>query len=155
MAMELFVLSDRRLSSIAEWQGAIDAEGFALRLSDATPFESVDGFLPARLEGRQTGFECAHWDAATLMSEAEGVEFDRAWTQALSFRWGGNFDEGDAAFMAAAAYARATGGIILDWDNSRVLTAEEMKSIALASLQSRPELEVAVRRLVDEFRKQP
>lgn len=43
MSMELFVLSDRRLASIAEWQRAINAESFPLRLSPETPFEELDG----------------------------------------------------------------------------------------------------------------
>ena len=49
MAMEFFVLSDRRLASIAEWQQAITAEGFQLLLSTETPFEALNGFLPAQL----------------------------------------------------------------------------------------------------------
>ena len=32
MSMEVFVLSDKRLGSIAEWQQAIDVAGFALTL---------------------------------------------------------------------------------------------------------------------------
>lgn len=43
MSMELFVLSDRRLASIAEGQRAINAESFPLRLSPETPFEELDG----------------------------------------------------------------------------------------------------------------
>ena len=46
MAMEIFALSDRRLNSIAEWQRAIDAEGFALQLSGETPFAQLSRFLP-------------------------------------------------------------------------------------------------------------
>ena len=43
MAMELYVFSDRRLASIAEWQRAINAERFSLRLLTETPFEELDG----------------------------------------------------------------------------------------------------------------
>src|SRR3972149_3206037 len=75
MAMELYVLSDRRLASIGEWQQAIDAEGFALRLSDETPLDAVDGFLPAQVNGKSAGFECNHWAAGELMTEAAGIEF--------------------------------------------------------------------------------
>lgn len=32
MSMEIHVLSDRRLPSVAAWQQAIDAEGFDLKL---------------------------------------------------------------------------------------------------------------------------
>jgi hypothetical protein len=43
MAMELHVLSNRRLSSIAEWQRAIGAQGFPLRLAADVQFASADG----------------------------------------------------------------------------------------------------------------
>src|ERR1700730_9443500 len=38
--MDVFVLSDKRLGSIAEWQQAIDAAGFALTLMDDGPFDA-------------------------------------------------------------------------------------------------------------------
>jgi len=65
--MELFVLSDRQLASIAEWQQAIAAEGFPLLLSTEIPFEALDGFLPAQLGEKPTGFECSHWDPRNLI----------------------------------------------------------------------------------------
>src|SRR5712691_386475 len=75
MAMELLVLSDRRLGTIAEWQRAIDAEKFTLRLSAETPFEELDGFLPAQFGDNETGFECAHWDARALIAESSQFDF--------------------------------------------------------------------------------
>ena len=46
MAMEMHVLSDRRLSSTTEWQRAIEAEKFPLRLEPNIQLASVNGFLP-------------------------------------------------------------------------------------------------------------
>ena len=37
MAMELFVLSDELLNSTADWQAAIDGEGYPLRLDGIKP----------------------------------------------------------------------------------------------------------------------
>jgi hypothetical protein len=45
MAMELFVLSDKQLNSVVEWQAAIDGEGYPLRLAGNMPIESLKGFL--------------------------------------------------------------------------------------------------------------
>jgi len=73
--MELCVLSDRRLSSITEWQNAIEAEGFPLILSQATPFDQLSGGLAAMLGDKRTGFECDHWDASEVITEAPEVEF--------------------------------------------------------------------------------
>jgi len=47
MSIEIFVLSDRRLGTIEEWQKAIDAEGFDLRLDVSRPIEDLSGYLPA------------------------------------------------------------------------------------------------------------
>ena len=47
MSIEIFVLSDRALGTIAEWQQAIDAEGFDLRLDTSRPFNALSGHLPA------------------------------------------------------------------------------------------------------------
>ena len=43
MAMEMYVLSDGQLGSIEEWQAAIDAEGFPLKL-DHTELKGHSGF---------------------------------------------------------------------------------------------------------------
>jgi hypothetical protein len=147
MAMELFVLSDRRLGSIAEWQGAIDAEGFALRLSAETPFEELDGFLPARLGDKHTGFECDHWDAREL-TESPKFEFDRQWAYALSFRFGGiDIYETPAAHIAGATYAAATDGVVLDLEVARVLSSQQALEAARDIEQSMPWLEGELRRM--------
>ena len=123
MSMELYVLSDRRLASIDEWQRAIDGEDFPLRLSTETPFDDVNGFLPMELRGTSTGFECDHWDAGSVLKDYADVDFGRAWTCALAFRWlGSNFAELLAAWMAGSAYARATDGVVFDLETGEVMT---------------------------------
>jgi hypothetical protein len=113
--MELFVLSDRQLASIAEWQQAIAAEGFGLVLSTQTPFNALDGFLPAELVEKQTGFECAHRDPQKLISEHPKFEFAARWRYALAFRWDGrDIFQTPAAWIAAAAYAKAVDGMLFE-----------------------------------------
>src|SRR5262249_27231339 len=125
MAMELFVLSDRRLRSIAEWQHVIDAEEFPLRLSTQTPFEALDGILPVSLGDHSTDFECAHWDAPELMADYAELDFGHPWTEALAFRWGGSsFYSTPAAYMAGAAYAKATAGVVFDCEQGKILTSQ-------------------------------
>lgn len=124
MAMEMFVLSDRELSSIAEWQAAIDASRFPLKLHDAD-LKTHSGFLPARLNERLTGFECDHFPAAEFMSEIPEVDFGHNWMFVLAFRWIGDFNEMLAACMAAAAYAAATEGVVLDDQEEKIRTAME------------------------------
>jgi hypothetical protein len=114
MSMELWIFSDRQLNSVAEWQEAIDREGYPLVLSSEAVVSELNGFFPMHLRGDLTGFECYHDDAAEFMQANPTVDFDRHWKYALGFRWGGNFNELRAAWMAATAYARATDGVIVD-----------------------------------------
>jgi hypothetical protein len=113
MSMELWVLSDKKLDSIREWQSAIGAEGYTLALKKDVQFENLKGFLPCQLNGQLTGFECYHDDPAELMRNNSSTDFGRDWKYALGFRWlGSKENETLAAWMAGTAYARATGGIV-------------------------------------------
>jgi hypothetical protein len=123
MAMELWVLSDKKLDSIGEWQLAIDAEGFPLILSDQPPFEKLKGFLPAQLRGERTGFECSHWPAGEFMRDKSKIEFGHEWRYVLAFRWRGDFNELRAAWIAGSAYARATDGIVFDDQEAKIRSA--------------------------------
>lgn len=123
--MEICVLSDTKLCSISEWQRAIDHEGFALRLSQEGLFAELDGFLPSMLQDKQTGFECYHVDPQELIETYDNVQFGREWKYAIELLWGGDFGEMQAACMAAAAYARATSGIVFDPQAGQLLTASQ------------------------------
>ena|SRR5579884_1345191 len=125
MSMELCVLSDMRLASMAEWQRAIDAEKGSLQLSAEGAVGEVNGFLPANLQGKQTGFECYHVDPHEITETYDNLQFGRAWKYGLVLVWGGDFAEMKAAWMAASAYARATSGVVFDPQASQLLTASE------------------------------
>jgi hypothetical protein len=130
MSMELRLFSDRSLRTIGEWQDAIVAERFPLRLSDATSLDAVEGFLPSYLRGNLTGFECNHWDAKKVMAEYPGVDFGHNWKYAVALRWlGSKRDEMLAAWMAATAYARATDGIVFDELDGKIRTASQALEI--------------------------
>jgi hypothetical protein len=130
MSMELWIFSDRQLSSITEWQAVIDAENYPLQLSDEKPFEKLNGFLPTRLRGELTGFECYHDDAGELMLKNAGLNFGHEWKYVLAFRWlGSKEDETLAAWMAGTAYARATDGVIFNDQDSKSRTASESQEV--------------------------
>ena len=133
MSIEISVLSDRQLASTAEWQQAIEAEGFPLRLDQTVKLDEASGFFPAHFGEKLTGFECSHDDAAEMIDSYSDIDFGRRWAHALGLRLGGDYDELRAAFMAATAYARATGGVVWDGESGEVMSpdraAEEARQI--------------------------
>jgi hypothetical protein len=129
MSIEMSVLSDRRLASTVEWQAAIDAEGFPLRLEPACALGEVRGFFPAHFEERLTGFECYHDDATEMMDDYPDIDFGRPWAHALGLRIIGDYNELRAAFMAATAYARATGGVVWDGESGEVMSPDRAAEV--------------------------
>lgn len=147
MPMQLSVLSDSRISSIAEWQKAIDAEGFPLWLSDADPSRN----LAAQLGDEETSIEYGVYDFLELKEAYKHVSFGHDWTYAITFTWSSDFAEEIAAWMAATAYARATNGVVFDGQEGRILTPEESLKIARDTEQRRPAMEAIVRDYIDQL----
>ncbi|QDM16255.1 hypothetical protein FNL55_09605 [Tardiphaga sp. vice352] len=154
MSMEIYVLSDRRLASVDAWQKAIDEAGLPLRLSGATPFAKLHGALPVVLNRRQTAFECDHCKARELMTETPSVDFGRAWTYALAFRWGGDVYAGASAYAAAAAYAEATGGIIFDCQEGKLISLQQAVDTSRELPQSQSVVDEAIRHVIEQFKKE-
>lgn len=124
MSMEMFVLSDRRLDSIAAWQEAIDRAGFNLRLDTSRTFDQLSGHLPAWRDEEHAGFECDQCDAAEILDAVDDLEFDHRYPCCLAFRFGGDLFAMWGAAVAAAAYTVATGGVLLECESGELLTAE-------------------------------
>jgi hypothetical protein len=137
--MEICVLSDVRLNSLSEWQHAIDAEGFALRLSGAKPFAELRGLLPSYLHNQKTAFECHHVPAKEMIDTYDNIEFEHEWKYVLAFVWGGDFTAMQAAWMAATAYARATSGAVFDEEAGEILTAVDALTVVQDMTRRRAE----------------
>jgi hypothetical protein len=140
MAMEIYALSDRQLNSLADWQRAINAEGFPfpLQLSANTPFADLSGFLPVRYENVQTGFECDHWDPRSIITEYPDIGFGHPWKYALAFRFGAKPGELESAWMAATAYARATRGVVFDTEEGKLFKPDEAAQVIRKIENNRP-----------------
>ena len=130
--MELFVFSDQPINAMVDWQEAIVADGFDIKLYGEIAFEDLRGFLPMRLEGAGTGVEVGHTDSAESIDwfEKDGFSFDHRWKHALWFCWGGDLRELIVAYSTAASYARITKGVVFDCEEGKILGAEEALAVA-------------------------
>lgn len=155
MSMELHVFSDRRLNSVAEWQRAVDAEGFQLRLASDVRFATASGMVPATLEDKQIGFECYHDDAMETMGFLGVSNFTHFWKYALGLRWGADFSALEAAWMAATAYAAATAGIIFDHEEGRVFTPQQARELVARFISDRPNTKAFLEDIERKFGKKP
>jgi len=147
MSMEIWVLSDTQLNSIAEWQAAIDLESYPLQLSADATLAKLRGFLPMQLRGERAGCECFHDPVDELITTYSNVDFGHAWKCALGFRWGGSFTEMQCAWMAATAYAAATNGIVVDDQELRIRTPGESRSEVETIVRDMPKMEEWLRDL--------
>ena len=147
MSMEIYVFSDSQLPSVDAWQSAIDIDGFSLQLS------ADRSFAPAKLNDRQTAFECGHWDLADLVETHVDTDFGHRWKYTLSFRWGSNVYDGIAAYMAGSVYAKATGGVVFDCEEGKIISPERAGEIAFEIERQIPMIEEAMRRVREKLSK--
>jgi hypothetical protein len=145
MSVEISVLSDTQLNSIAEWQRAIDAEEFPLRLTDDAPLDAHGGSLVAHLRESETRIEYRIEEFGRTKEFYEKVNFGRDWKCLLVIPWIHGFDGLTAAWMAATAYARATSGVIFDPQEGEVFNLEEALKVIQGMERTRPEAEAALR----------
>jgi hypothetical protein len=153
MAMELYVFSNHQLTSMGGWQQAIDANGFPVGLPTRFPFDWENRVLPAEFRGRPTAFESKLCDASEHMAESPHIDFGRRWKHALVLRWGSDPYAGAAAYLAGSAYAQATGGVLLDCEEGKIISAKRAAEIGFEIERGIPMIEAAVRKVMEQFRK--
>ena len=118
--------------------------------------DTVDGLVLARLNGEQAGFECFNDNASETMRFLGNDHFDRRWKYALGFRWrGSNFEELQAAWMAATAYAAATGGIIFDHEQGKVFTPRQAREQVTKFVGNRRRIKAMLEDIKKQFSRKP
>jgi hypothetical protein len=145
VSMEICVLSDVRLVSIAEWQTSIETERFPLLLPrEKTLAKSGGGNLRVQLRDKETMIEYSVVDFSELEETYRNVNFGRVWKYVMAFIWSSAFAEEISAWMAATAYARATSGLVFDEHDGKLLTPAESLGVVLELERSLPEKETAL-----------
>ena len=147
MSMQICVLTDSLIAGIAEWQRAIDAEGFPLQISDDDPNRN----LAARLREEETEISYDTHDFRELEDTYANKKFGRDWTYAVAFTWSSDIPQAIASWMAATSYARATHGVVFDEQEGKLLTPEEAVQIVREIERDRPAMEAAVESFVRQL----
>lgn len=123
MSDGLYVLHDSDLPSLGEWQAALDSMGLKLVLDRRVSPAGHAGYFPARLGRKQSGFELHQEDGSDILANG-GTPTERPWKHATLLIW---HDETEllAAYMAGAALARATDGVVHDPLDAKTYTLDQ------------------------------
>jgi ketopantoate reductase len=90
------------------------------------------------------------------MNDLGAEKFNHRWRFALGFRWlGSRMDELQATWMAAAAYAAATDGVVFDCENGEILTAQQARHAVREIIRDLPRMTALLENIKQEFSKKP
>ncbi len=123
MSMEAYALCAGAMPGVAEWQAAIHENGFDLKLDAARIPPATQGHLPATWRRREAGFECQIIPLSDLTDTYTDIDFGGPWTCVYAFYFA-TLPACVGAWMAVAACAAQSDGIVFDPQEGQLLTAE-------------------------------
>lgn len=126
MEIDLYIFSQQKLSSIPDWQTAINNEGYDLRILSPLPFQSLSGYTPVRWRESDVGIDCFHIERDKVPPLFEGYD---AFPYVLGLRWQENYISQFAAYISALAYAKSTSGLIFLCSDRNLLKPEEFANL--------------------------
>jgi hypothetical protein len=130
MSMDLYVFVDHSSPlTVLEWQQAIDASHFPLRLDKKIDLKTLGGFFPVVLKNKKTGFYFSTADVGELGKEIPGLRQSPS-TAAYDFNFGGHFLEGASAYYLAATLVASFNGRAFDPQSGQWLDSKELQKIA-------------------------
>jgi hypothetical protein len=144
MAMELFVFSDKRLETITDWNATLVEMGFGVVIEDSRRIAELSGSQPTKLRGRDVWIEYDHFDPTKFFEEQDYVRKERNWKYLLAFRFGGDLYALTAVYMAAAAYAKATDGAVLDEYEPVFRSWQQVVQMAVDNDRDTPRIEALI-----------
>jgi hypothetical protein len=124
MSIENIVIFNRaRMPSPAQWQQAIAAAGFGLRIDRAFDPLAFSGHLPCSDGGVACGFEyfCDNLDQE--WSQDLKIELPASWDCVVCLATRSSYDDAAASCAAAAVLASMTGGALLEGGEAPLIAA--------------------------------
>jgi hypothetical protein len=130
MSMDLYVFVHHSSTlTVLEWQQAIDASQFPLRLDKNIDLRKWSGFFPVVLKNKKTGFYFLNTDIEQLANDIPEVKRQRS-TAAYDFNFGGHFLEAASAYYVAAALVVSFNGRAFDPQSGKWLDSNELQKAA-------------------------
>jgi hypothetical protein len=127
MSMDLYVFVDHPLMlTVIEWQQAIDAAHFPVRLDERIDLRNASGFFPVTLDHKKTGFYFLNVPSS---ADIPGAQRQHS-TAVYEFSFGSHFLEGASAYYVAAALVASFHGRAFDPQSGQWLASKELKTAA-------------------------
>jgi hypothetical protein len=129
MSLDSFViLRDDRLPSLEEWQRAIDSLGVDISLDSIDNLRKHSGYLPAKFNGLDSGFEWFYGLSAEFFRDTPIDVEDRNYT--INFVTRSDMQELMCALFAAGALAKVADGLFYDEENGVFVSGDRAIEIA-------------------------
>ncbi len=125
MTVDLYMLCDRPLTSVGEWQTAIDKLSFDIQLPTDLDVETARGALTASWRGEPVVFEFWPSDFEDIKETYPDLDFGQTWPNAYVTYTGASFGGFAGAVMAGVALVHCTGGRFFDPQDGRIMKPDE------------------------------
>ncbi len=133
----IVVLRDERLPTRDGWQRVIDEAGIELQLDEIPDLRMHSGYLPARLNGSDSGFEWFYGKTCEVIGD--GIEIPSGYGHAAAFVTHSDMGELICALLAAGCLAIASGGLFFDEETGAFVSGDRSIEIAGRIKQSEKE----------------
>ena len=127
MSVDLYVFVDHpSMLTVVEWQQAIDAAHYHVRLDEHIDLRKASGFFPITLRRKKTGFYFLN------MPSSDGIPgAQRQYSTAVyEFSFGGHLLEGASAYYVAAALVASFHGRAFDPQSGQWIDAPALHEAA-------------------------
>jgi hypothetical protein len=129
MSVESYVfLRDERLPSVADWQQALDRAGTGIVIDPIDDLRRHTGYLPARFNGHESGFEWYYGPAQEILGQMPEAIGDR--THAVDFVTHSDMRELICGLVAGAILAKLADGLVLDEESGEFSDGDKALELA-------------------------
>ena len=154
MSMEIYLLTNETIPSLAAWQDAIDALKFDVRLIDQHELPTKEIRIKAQCQGKPVLLEIERADLAYVRSEFPEIEFPDGVSFVHVLRWNKTLEGGLAASEAAAAYISFVKGLMIDTEEGKLNNSTRAVELAREMSAGMPALQDLFAEIVAKYQGQ-